>query len=65
MGLSVLYVEALSLPLLVAGTLALEMDVTSAVQWFTISFIMHLVYGLVLGAVMNYLLVGMVRPRLA
>lgn len=64
-GVSILYVEALSLPLLAAGTLALEMDVASAVQWFTISFVMHLIYGLVLGTVMNYLQVGLAWPRLA
>lgn len=52
--LSVLYVEVMSLPLLVAGTLALKMSAADAALWFGISFIMHLVYGLVLGMIMSY-----------
>jgi hypothetical protein len=54
LSLSVLYVEAMSVPLLVAGTLALEMSASDAALWFSISFVMHLVYGLVLGVVMSY-----------
>jgi hypothetical protein len=50
-GLSILYVEVMSLPLLAAGTLALKMSAADAVLWFGISFLMHLVYGLVLGVV--------------
>lgn len=53
-GLSILYVEAMSLPMLVAGTLALNMNAVDAILWFSISFIMHLVYGLVLGMVTSY-----------
>lgn len=53
-GLSIFYVEVMSLPLLAAGTLALKMSAADAVLWFGISFIMHLVYGLVLGLVTNY-----------
>jgi hypothetical protein len=53
-GLSILYVEFMSLPLLAAGTLALKMRTAEAVLWFGISFIMHLVYGLVLGLVTSY-----------
>lgn len=51
-GLSVLYVEAMSIPLLAAGTLSLKMSVGDSALWFGISFVMHLVYGLVLGIVM-------------
>ncbi len=47
--LSVAYVEAMSLPLLAAGALALKMDPVDALLWFCISFVMHLVYGLVMG----------------
>ena len=50
-GLSILYVEVMSLPLLAAGTMALKMSAADSVLWFGISFIMHLVYGLVLGMV--------------
>ena len=53
-GLSVLYVEAMSLPLLAAGTLALKMSAADALLWSGISFAMHLVYGLVLGVVAGY-----------
>lgn len=53
-GLSILYVEGMSLPLLAAGTMALKMSASDAALWFGISFIMHLVYGLVLGLVMSY-----------
>jgi hypothetical protein len=53
-GLSILYVEIMSLPLLAVGILALEMSAANAVLWFGISFVMHLVYGLVLGIVTSY-----------
>jgi hypothetical protein len=63
--LSILYVEVMSLPLLAAGTLALKMSVTDALLWFGISFIMHLVYGLVLGIVTNYEVYGAVLHSVA
>jgi hypothetical protein len=47
--LSIIYVEAMSLPLLVAGALSLKMVPVDAILWFCISFVMHLVYGLVMG----------------
>jgi hypothetical protein len=53
-GVSILFVEVMSLPLLAAGTLALKMSAAGAVLWFGISFAMHLVYGLVLGVVTSY-----------
>jgi hypothetical protein len=53
-GLSILYVEVMSLPLLAAGSLALKMSVADAVLWSGISVVMHLVYGLVLGMVTSY-----------
>jgi len=53
-GLSILYVEVMSLPLLAAGVLALKMSAADTVFWFGISFVMHLVYGLVLGVVTSY-----------
>ena len=54
MWLSILFVEVMSLPLLAAGALALKMSAADAVLWFGISFVMHLVYGLVLGIVTCY-----------
>lgn len=59
-GLSILFVEVMSLPLLAAGTMALKMDAASAALWFSISFVMHLVYGLVLGVITTYGVGGMV-----
>lgn len=53
-GLSILFVEVISLPLLAAGSLALKMSTADAALWFSISFAMHLVYGLVLGMVTSY-----------
>lgn len=61
--LSILYVEVLSVPLLVAGSLALGMRAADAVLWFSISFAMHLVYGLVLGLVTSYGVGNVVRDR--
>lgn len=54
MGLSVLYIEVISQPLLVAAALILQMTPSEAAQWFGLSFLMHLVYGLVLGIVVGY-----------
>jgi hypothetical protein len=58
-GRSILFVEVMSLPLLAAGTMALKMDAVSAALWFSISFVMHLVYGLVLGVITSYGVGGM------
>jgi hypothetical protein len=60
-ALSILFVEVMSLPMLAAGILALKMSAASAALWLSISFVMHLVYGLVLGAVMSYAVGGAVR----
>jgi hypothetical protein len=53
-GLGVIYVEVMSLPLLAAAAWVLQMTAAETAQWFGISFVMHLVYGLVLGLVMYY-----------
>jgi hypothetical protein len=53
-GLGVLYVELMSQPLLAAAALVLQMTAAETAQWFGISFVMHLVYGLVLGLVSYY-----------
>jgi hypothetical protein len=63
-GLCILYVEVMSLPLLAAGTLALRMNAADAALWFSISFVMHLVYGLVLGVVTSYGVGAVVRDSL-
>jgi hypothetical protein len=53
-GLGILYVEVMSQPLLVTAAIVLSMTFSQAVQWFAVSFIMHLVYGSVLGLVVYY-----------
>jgi hypothetical protein len=63
-GYSILFVEGVSLPLLAAGVWALKMSATSAVQWFSISFVMHLVFGLILGIVTSYGVSGAARYSL-
>jgi hypothetical protein len=54
LGLGVVYVELMSLPLLVAAAWVLRMNTAETAQWFGVSFVMHLVYGLVLGMVAYY-----------
>jgi hypothetical protein len=63
MVVSIVYVEVMSLPLLAAGTLALQMSAVDAGLWFGISFVMHLVYGLALGLVTSYGLVSKVQAN--
>jgi len=53
-GLGILYVEIMSQPLLAAAAWVLHMTAAETAQWFGISFVMHLVYGLVLGLVTHY-----------
>ncbi len=50
-GLAILYVEIMSQPLLAAAAILLKMTEAQTVQWFGLSFVMHLIYGAVLGAV--------------
>jgi hypothetical protein len=57
-GLAILYVELISQPLLAAAAWVLHMTAAETAQWFGISFVMHLVYGLVLGLVAYYGLRG-------
>jgi hypothetical protein len=52
--LAILYVEILSQPILAATPIVLKMTASSTLQWFGISFVMHLVYGAILGAIVRY-----------
>ena len=52
-GMGILYVEIMSLPMLAAAALILRMTAAETAQWFGVSFVMHLVYGLVLGLVVR------------
>ena len=51
--MGILYVEIMSLPMLAAAALILQMTAAETAQWFGVSFVMHLVYGLVLGLVVR------------
>lgn len=62
-GLAVLSVEVISQPLLVAAALILHMSEAQTAQWFGLSFVMHLVYGLVLGLIACYGRGGVRRLR--
>jgi hypothetical protein len=53
-GLGILCVEVMSQPMLVAAAIILKMTASGTAQWVGVSFVMHLVYGGVLGAVVSY-----------
>ena len=54
MLLAILYVEILSRPILATAPFLLTMTVPQAMQWFGGAFGMHLICGVVLGAVVSY-----------
>jgi hypothetical protein len=51
---AVLYIEIVSQPILALSPLVLTMTTSATVQWFGISAVMHLIWGVVLGAVVSY-----------
>ncbi len=53
-GLSILFVEIMAVPMLAVAIIVLQMSPSGAAQWFGLSFVMHLVYGLVAGLVVGY-----------
>lgn len=52
-GLGILSVEIMSQPMLVAAAIILKLTASEMAQWGSVSFVMHLVYGSVLGAVVS------------
>jgi hypothetical protein len=52
--LAVLYVEILSQPILAATPILLKMTAKDTLQWFGVSFMMHFLYGVVMGAIVSY-----------
>jgi hypothetical protein len=52
--LAVLYVEILSQPILAATPVLLKMTALTTLLWFGASFVMHLIWGIVVGAVVSY-----------
>ncbi len=52
--LAVVYVQLVSQPILASTPILLEMTTPQTLQWFGISTVMHLFYGLVLGVVTSF-----------
>jgi hypothetical protein len=52
--LAVLYVEILAQPILATTPILLKMTAPQTLQWFGVSFVMHLILAVVLGAVVGY-----------
>ncbi len=52
----ILYTEVISLPILVMPPLILGWDAAATVQWFGFSFVMHAIWGSVLGAIVAFAL---------
>jgi hypothetical protein len=61
--LGILYVEILSQPLLATTPILLKMSVPATLQWYGGSFIMHMIAGSVLGAVVGYGLRSTALPQ--
>jgi hypothetical protein len=53
-GLGILYTEFISLPILVLPPIVLQWAAPEAVRWFGFSFMMHGIWGTVLGAILAY-----------
>lgn len=52
--LGVLYVEILSQPILATTPILLKMTALETLQWFGGSFVMHFLFGIVLGVIVRY-----------
>lgn len=52
-GFAVIYVEILAQPILASTPILLKMTAAETLQWFGGSFVMHLLFGVVLGAVVS------------
>jgi hypothetical protein len=50
----ILYTQVSSQPILAAAPILLKMTVSETLQWFGVSFVMHLIWGVVLGIVVSY-----------
>jgi len=54
LGLGILYTEIISLPILVLPPIILDWAAPEAAWWFGFSFVMHAIWGVVLGGVVAY-----------
>jgi hypothetical protein len=57
--LAVLYIEILSQPILAATPILLKMTTPKTLQWFGGSFVMHLMWGVVVGVILSHGLLAM------
>ncbi len=53
-AIAVLYVEIISQPILITTPLLLKMTAAETLQWFGISFVMHILVGVVLGVIVSF-----------
>jgi hypothetical protein len=52
--LGILYIEIASQPILVTAPLLREMTSSEIFQWYGLSTVMHLIYGIILGGTLSY-----------
>ena len=52
--LGILYIEIASQPILVTAPLLIKMTASDILQWYGLSTVMHLIYGVVLGGVLRF-----------
>ena len=52
--LGILYIEIASQPILVTAPLLIKMTASDILQWYGLSTVMHLIYGIVLGGVLSF-----------
>ena len=52
--LGILYIEIASQPILVTAPLLRKMTASDILQWYALSTVMHLIYGIVLGGILSY-----------
>ena len=52
--LGILYIEIASQPILVTAPLLKQMTASDVLQWYGLSTVMHLIYGMILGVVLSY-----------
>jgi len=63
-AIAVLYVEIVSQPILAMTPFLLKMTAADTLQWFGSSFVMHLVWGIVLGVIVSHGLQPAKMPHL-
>jgi hypothetical protein len=52
--LGILYIEIASQPILVTAPLLVKMTSSDILQWYGLSTVMHLIYGMILGGILSY-----------